>query len=117
MPYPPIWRDEADFRVDMPVTITDMPRLNRESPKLVCNTGELATPCMAFYSPTQQRGALVFTEQQTRLGNSGLSVELGEAARRPAFRSPPRVCANCARDFVNACLATISPRHGKRAMS
>ena len=95
MPYPPIWRDEADFRVDMPVTITDMPRLNRESPKLVCNTGELATPCMAYYSPTQQRGALVFTEQQTRLGNSGLSVELGEGGGTARFS----VTAPCLREL------------------
>ena len=95
MSYPPLWWDEADFRVDMPVTITDMPRLTRESPKLACNTGELATPCMAFYSPTQQRGALVFTEQQTRLGNSGLSVELREGGGTACFS----VTAPCLREL------------------
>jgi hypothetical protein len=85
LPYPPMWRDEADFRDDMPVTVTDVQRLARESPRIELNTGDLATPCMGFYSGNECRGALMFTEQETRLGNSGMTVALLDDGRTASF--------------------------------
>lgn len=76
MPYPPLWRDAAEFREDMPVTITDLPRLTGNQARIEANTGDLSTPCMGFYDPSNKSGLLLFTEQETRLGNSGMTAEL-----------------------------------------
>ena len=73
--YPPLWRNRNQFRPDMPTTITDLPRLTATSMRIEQKTGDLASPCMGFYSPSAQQGFLVLTHQATRLGNSAMTVE------------------------------------------
>lgn len=76
--YPPMFHaDEA--RVDMPVTITDVPRLNSDgSGKIEVTTGDAATPCVGVFSPSEKRGVLVFTIQEIQGKNIGLAYENGE---------------------------------------
>lgn len=76
--YPPMFHaDEA--RVDMPVTITDVPRLNPNgSGKIEVTTGDAATPCVGVFSPSEKRGVLVFTVQEIQGKNIGLAYENGE---------------------------------------
>jgi len=73
--YPPMWRDAAQFRLDMPTTITPAPRLGGDSHRIEQTTGDTASPTLGFFSPSQGMGFLVQTEQATRLGNSGLVIE------------------------------------------
>ncbi len=73
--YPPLWRDPRDFRADMPTTITDLPRLGAGSTRIEQTTGDLSTPCIGLHSWERGQGFLLLTTQQTRLGNSGLTVE------------------------------------------
>jgi hypothetical protein len=82
--YPPLWRDPAQFRPDMPVTTTPVPRLAADSPRLEQTTGDVAVPCMGFHSPGLQLGFLLLTTQGSRLGNHGLTVETN--AERTACR-------------------------------
>lgn len=98
LPYPPMWREQADFRPDMPVTITNVPRLTSERSRINLNTGDLSTPCMGFHSPTVSRGVLIFTEQETRLGNSGMTVDLGDGGATARFA----ITAPCVREFRQA---------------
>ena len=46
--YPPLWRETAQFRVDMPVTFTDQPRLNEDGTpgRIELDTGGAATPAI-----------------------------------------------------------------------
>ncbi len=76
--YPPILKVE-DESFDMPVTITDLPRLEPDgSGKIEVTTGDAATPCIGVFSPTAKRGILVFTVQQIEGENLGLAYEKGE---------------------------------------
>ncbi len=76
--YPPMFTPE-EARVDMPVTITDVPRLNPDgSGKIEVTTGDAATPCVGVFSRTEKRGILVFTIQEIGGKNIGLAYEEGE---------------------------------------
>jgi hypothetical protein len=77
MSYPPLFRDKKNHRIDLPTTITDIPRLNiTPGPsRLEQTTGDLSTPAMGFYSPSKKQAFWILTTQQTRFGNSGLTVE------------------------------------------
>ena len=76
--YPPMFMaDEA--KVEMPVTITDVPRLNKDgSGKIEVTTGDASTPCIGVFSETLKRGILVFTVQEINGKNLGLAYENGE---------------------------------------
>jgi len=76
--YPPLWWEASTFRTDMPTTTTPVPNLSHESSRIEQTTGDTSVPCMGFYSPSQKRGFLLFTEQGSRFGNHGLTVERSE---------------------------------------
>jgi hypothetical protein len=62
----------------LPVTQSDVPRLSQnvgDESKIEILTGNAATPAMCFFSPSQQRGFILLTDQQTRFGLSGLMVQ------------------------------------------
>ncbi len=75
--YPPYWYDRSEWRTDMPVTTTPVPTLGKADrySKIELNTGNAATPLMAFRSAEKQTGWMVLTTQGSRLGNHGLFVE------------------------------------------
>ena len=75
--YPPYFDDRADQRLDLPVTITDVPRLNVETgpSKLELLTSDASTPAIGVYDPARHVGLLLYTEGRTRLGASGLTLE------------------------------------------
>jgi len=76
--YPPMFTAE-EARVDMPVTITNVPRLNKDgSGKIEVTTGDASVPCVGVFSETLKRGILVFTIQEIQGKNIGLAYEAGE---------------------------------------
>ena len=76
--YPPMFTLE-DAKIDMPVTITDVPRLEKDGRgKIEVNTGDAATPCIGVFSASEKRGILVFTVQQIEGENLGLAYEKGQ---------------------------------------
>lgn len=76
--YPPMFRP-GDAKADLPVTITDVPRLEPDgSGKIEVTTGDAATPCIGVFSPSQKRALLVFTVQQIQGKNIGLAYEQGK---------------------------------------
>lgn len=78
--YPPLLSDSTFFRPDVPMTISNVPRLNTGggASKIEQTTGDPATPAMGFFSPSQKTIFWILTEQQTRLGNSGLTITENE---------------------------------------
>ena len=78
--YPPLFTPE-EARVDMPVTITDVPRLQKDgSGILEVTTGDLAVPCVGVYSRRQKKALLFYTIQEIEGINLGLSYEKGRIA-------------------------------------
>lgn len=75
--YPPSFSSE-EASVDMPVTITDVIRLEEDgSGKIEVTTGDVSVPCVGIYLPEQSKGILFFTIQQINGMNLGLSYEKG----------------------------------------
>lgn len=74
--YPPLFKKE-DYKVDMPITITHVPGLNKYAGKsrLDLNTGDLSTPSIGIYFPKVRKGIWIVTEQATEVGNSGLILK------------------------------------------
>ncbi len=76
--YPPMFKPE-EAAVDMPVTITDVIRLNEDgSGKIEVTTGDVSVPCVGVYSRSMKRGLLFFTIQEIDGINLGLSYEKGK---------------------------------------
>ncbi len=76
--YPPMFQ-LSDTKTNMPVTITNVPRLNQDgSGKIEVTTGDAAVPCIGVFSPSEKRGILVFTVQEIGGKNIGLAYENGE---------------------------------------
>lgn len=75
--YPPMFTKE-ESAVNMPVTITDVIRLNEDgSGKIEVTTGDESVPCIGIYAPERKQGMLFFTIQEIDGINLGLSYEKG----------------------------------------
>ncbi|OBZ18026.1 hypothetical protein A8L34_00070 [Bacillus sp. FJAT-27264] len=64
LPYPPIFKDQHDLRKDLPVTVTNIARLNigpGES-RLYRDTHDLATPAVGIYFPSADVGIWLLVE-------------------------------------------------------
>jgi len=73
--YPPMF-NLAVAKIDMPTTISDVPRLEKDgSGKIEVTTGDAATPCIGVFSRLEKRGILVFTLQEIDGKNIGLAYE------------------------------------------
>lgn len=76
--YPPKFTVE-EAKLDMPITITNVPRLNKDgSGKIEVTSGDAATPCVGVFSKALKKGVLVFTVQEINGKNVGLSYSNGE---------------------------------------
>ncbi|MBI9065610.1 MAG: hypothetical protein JEZ14_26740, partial [Marinilabiliaceae bacterium] len=95
--YPPLFLKE-DYTVDRPVTITDVPRLNKYEGEshLDLNTGDLTTPAVGVYFPKTKKGIWIVTEQATELGNSVLTLNENEDRTKADFT----ISAPCVREKI-----------------
>lgn len=75
--YPPFYTKE-EMKADMPVIITDVPRLNPDGSGVIeITTGDVSVPCMGMFSKERKKGLLIFTIQQIGGKNLGLSFSGG----------------------------------------
>lgn len=80
MQYPPIFKDEADLSKDLPVTVTDIARLNiglGES-RLKRDSHDLSTPSIGLYLPAMGVGCWLLLEHNLPEGPIGIIVEENE---------------------------------------
>lgn len=76
--YPPMF-DREEASADMPITIRDVPRLNKDgSGQIEVTTGDLATPCVGIFDPKMNKAHFVFTVQGLDGKNFGLAYETGK---------------------------------------
>ena len=85
--YPPMFSTE-EARLDMPVTITDVPRLEKDGGgKIEVTTGDVAAPCVGVFSESIKKAVLVHTVQEIDGINLGLAYEKGKISiTYPAYR-------------------------------
>ena len=73
-PYPPmLTKEEAETYAGAPV-LSDVPRLPKGGGTVQLAVGDLATPCVGYFSKKKQQGFLLFFEQKNELGNFGISL-------------------------------------------
>lgn len=84
--YPPLFKAK-DYNKELPITITDVPRLNkyRGESKMELNTGDLSTPGIGIYFPKTKTGIWILTQQATELGNSVLIFKENESRDQAVF--------------------------------
>ncbi|MBE5928684.1 MAG: hypothetical protein E7267_04860 [Lachnospiraceae bacterium] len=83
MKYPPMLHEKDCIGADMPITTTDIPRLMQDGKPawLHFRSGDLATPCMGFWSKKFNEGFQLYAEQDTDAGYTGFLVnELEDSA-------------------------------------
>ncbi len=80
--------DEYIGDLDMPVTISDIIRLNDESgpSSFSINSGDVATPAIGFYAPDRQCGFLAMTAQWEDSTLYGFSFEESESRDQAVLR-------------------------------
>ncbi|WP_289007286.1 hypothetical protein [uncultured Parabacteroides sp.] len=86
--YPPMFYDEAYHKVDLPVTVNDVPRLNKQSgeSKLEVETGACTTPAVCIFFPKEKKAVMYLTTQESRFGNHGITVEESEDRKKAVVR-------------------------------
>ena len=85
-PYNPLFK-RKDFDVNKPITITDVPRLNKykgES-KAEFTTGDLSTPAIGVFFPSKKKGIWILTEQGSTFGNHGLTMLENDTRTKAEF--------------------------------
>lgn len=92
--YPPMFMD-GEYSVDMPVTMTDVPRLEEDGSGYIdITTGDVAVPCLALYDAASEKAWLFYTVQGIDGNNFGLRFGGGELCvtyphmRNTAYRWP-----------------------------
>jgi hypothetical protein len=75
--YPPRLSEAADIGPNVPVIVSDIPRLNIHAgpSRLQVLAADLATPAVGVQAPARGQGVLVLVEPATRLGPSCLTLE------------------------------------------
>ena len=75
--YNPEYPKEMYYNPDVPLTISNNPRLALDPgvpSSIELQTTNAATPAVCFFSPSLKKGFILLTEQETRLGNSGITI-------------------------------------------
>ena len=92
--YPPLFLP-GEYAVDMPVTISDVPRLEKDGSGFIdITTGDVSVPCLALFDAKAQKAWLFHTVQEINGINLGLRFGEGQLCvtyphlRRKAYRWP-----------------------------
>jgi hypothetical protein len=75
--YPPLLTEAADIGPNVPMIVSDIPRLNVHGgpSRLQVLAADLATPAVGVHAPASGTGVLVLVDPATRAGLSGLTLE------------------------------------------
>jgi hypothetical protein len=76
MGYPPQLCNADDLKADIPVIISDVPRLNihEGASEIQMLTRDMSTPAIGFFNNSKKKGFWLLTEQATVWGDSGIAI-------------------------------------------
>ncbi|WP_328378727.1 hypothetical protein OHB13_26510 [Streptomyces sp. NBC_00440] len=100
--YNPDYPADMYYNPRASLVTSNNPRLaldTSESSQIELETCATAAPSMSFFSPRFKKGWIVLTEQATRLGNSGLSIEESASRESCDFRISAPVVRRLAAGF------------------
>lgn len=85
--YPPYLREEQGAGPDIPVTITDVPRLRPENgpSSIQLLAGDMATPAVCLYDPMAQEGWILLFSHGTSFGYNGVTLQESEDKTRASL--------------------------------
>lgn len=73
--YPPMLTKEESEKLQGKTVVSDVPRLDSDGSAVVqLNSGDLATPCIGWFSKSEKKACLLFFEQENELGNFGITI-------------------------------------------
>lgn len=76
MGYPPYIINESDKHANMPITVSNIPRLNLSGiSEIELLTSNCTTPMLGFYNPKLKRGFILLTDPETNVGESGFYIQ------------------------------------------
>ena len=88
--YPPMFL-ESEMGVDVPVRMTQVPRLSRTGDSFMdVTTGDMAMPCVCVLDKTRGEGFMLFTNQGDHGLNHGVSLEQTSDALTIRLRAPAK---------------------------
>jgi hypothetical protein len=99
LPYPPLLAEAADIGPNVPMIVSDIPRLNVHAgpSRLEVLAADLATPAVGVHVAARGLGVLALVDPATRVGLSGLAVEeTDDRARARIVLGAPGVCEEAA---------------------
>ena len=74
--YPPYITNEQDKHINMPITVSNIPRLNPSGiSEVELLTSNCTTPMLGFYNPKLKRGFILLTDPETNVGESGFYIQ------------------------------------------
>lgn len=74
--YPPYITNEQDKHINMPITVSNIPRLNPSGiSEVELLTSNCTTPMLGFYNPKLKRGFILLTDPETNIGESGFYIQ------------------------------------------
>ena len=91
--YPPMFGPQ-DRRADLPITVTDVPRLSvgDDPSRLQLLARDLTTPAAAYFAPDTQQGVIILFDERTDAGPVGITVsETGDRTQAEIIFSSPGV--------------------------
>ncbi|PGH39862.1 MAG: hypothetical protein CRN43_06530 [Candidatus Nephrothrix sp. EaCA] len=85
--YNPRYTRDMFYNPDVPLTISNNPHLTADgNSSLEVQTTNASTPAVCFFSPGLKRGFILLTDQDTWLGNSGISISESAAAKEGVIK-------------------------------
>jgi len=85
--YSPKLMDPRDIGKDVPILLSDVPRLNNaEGPSRVqLRSGATTSPSISFYDSIQKKGFILLTTQANEFGDFGLEIEESRSRTKAEF--------------------------------
>jgi hypothetical protein len=99
LPYPPLLAEAADIGPNVPMIVSDIPRLNVHAgpSRLEVLAADLATPAVGVHVAARGLGVIALVDPATRVGLSGLAVEeTDDRGRARIVLAAPGVCEEAA---------------------
>ncbi len=88
--YPPMFT-EAEFGLDAPTRMTEVPRLRPDGDSFMdVTTGDLSVPCVCVLNKREKKAFLLFTNQGSKGLNHGITLEQTGDALTISLRAPAK---------------------------
>jgi hypothetical protein len=110
--YSPKLLDPRDIASDVPIIITDVPRLNKYEgfSQVQLRSGATTSPSISYFDSIQRKGFILLTQQGNSLGDFGLGIEESRNREKAEFSITSPLVRERYQYFANDNLAPSNDR-------